>query len=69
MKSFATFLALAFITGSAWAEADAPRPKMQDAKNSARAEHLSRMPAAPPRLSQPMFRLDSMRSSLLRREQ
>jgi hypothetical protein len=32
MKSFATFLALAFITGSAWAEADAPRPKMQEGK-------------------------------------
>lgn len=32
MKSFATFLALAFITGSAWAEAGAPRSKMQDGK-------------------------------------
>jgi hypothetical protein len=32
MKSFATFLVLAFITGSAWAEANAPRPKMQDGK-------------------------------------
>jgi hypothetical protein len=63
MKSFATFLALAFITGRCAAPENARR------KNSPRAEQLSRMPAPPLRLSQPMFRLDPMCSSLFCREQ